>query len=44
MAFKVEGEKRCAVAYIGDGGTSQGAFYEAMNLAGALRRRWCSSS
>src|SRR5262249_13374304 len=35
MAFKIRGEKRCAVAYIGDGGTSQGAFYEAMNLAGA---------
>jgi 2-oxoisovalerate dehydrogenase E1 component alpha subunit len=35
MAFKVRGEKRCAVAFIGDGGTSQGAFYEAMNLAGA---------
>jgi 2-oxoisovalerate dehydrogenase E1 component alpha subunit len=37
MAFKVKGEKRCAVAYIGDGGTSQGAFYEAMNLAGARK-------
>jgi 2-oxoisovalerate dehydrogenase E1 component alpha subunit len=35
MAMKVRGEKRCAVAFIGDGGTSQGAFYEAMNLAGA---------
>jgi 2-oxoisovalerate dehydrogenase E1 component alpha subunit len=35
MAFKVRGEKRCAVAYIGDGGTSEGAFYEAVNLAGA---------
>jgi 2-oxoisovalerate dehydrogenase E1 component alpha subunit len=35
MAFKIRGEKRCAVAYIGDGGTSQGSFYEAMNLAGA---------
>ncbi len=28
-------EPRCAVAYIGDGGTSEGAFYEAINLAGA---------
>ena len=28
-------EPRCAVAYIGDGGTSEGAFYEALNLAGA---------
>jgi pyruvate dehydrogenase E1 component alpha subunit len=35
MAMKLRGEKRCAVAYIGDGGTSQGAFYEALNLAGA---------
>jgi 2-oxoisovalerate dehydrogenase E1 component subunit alpha len=35
MAFKVKGEKRCALAFIGDGGTSQGAFYEALNLAGA---------
>jgi 2-oxoisovalerate dehydrogenase E1 component alpha subunit len=35
MAFKLRGEARCAVAYIGDGGTSEGAFYEALNLAGA---------
>lgn len=35
MAFKILGEPRCAVAYIGDGGTSEGAFYEALNLAGA---------
>lgn len=35
MAFKLRGEKRCAVAYVGDGGTSEGAFYEALNLAGA---------
>jgi pyruvate dehydrogenase E1 component alpha subunit len=35
MAFKVRNEKRCALAYIGDGGTSEGAFYEAINLAGA---------
>lgn len=35
MAFKVRGEPRCALAYIGDGGTSEGAFYEAINLAGA---------
>ncbi len=37
MAFKIRGQARCAVAYIGDGGTSQGAFYEALNLAGAQR-------
>jgi 2-oxoisovalerate dehydrogenase E1 component alpha subunit len=35
MAFKVLKEPRCALAYIGDGGTSEGAFYEALNLAGA---------
>ncbi len=35
MAFKIRGEKRCALAYVGDGGTSEGAFYEALNLAGA---------
>ncbi len=37
MAFKLRGEKRCAVGFIGDGGTSEGAFYEALNLAGARR-------
>jgi 2-oxoisovalerate dehydrogenase E1 component alpha subunit len=35
MAYKIRKEPRCAVAYIGDGGTSEGSFYEAMNLAGA---------
>src|SRR6202167_4169541 len=35
MAFKVRKEPRCALTYIGDGGTSEGAFYEALNLAGA---------
>jgi len=35
MAFKVRKEPRCALAYIGDGGTSEGAFYEALNLSGA---------
>jgi pyruvate dehydrogenase E1 component alpha subunit len=37
MAFKVRREPRCALAYIGDGGTSEGAFYEAINLAGVRR-------
>ena len=37
MAFKVKREPRCALAYIGDGGTSEGAFYEALNLAGARK-------
>ena len=35
MAFKLLKEPRCALAYIGDGGTSEGAFYEALNIAGA---------
>lgn len=35
MAFKIRKEARCALAYIGDGGTSEGSFYEAINLAGA---------
>jgi 2-oxoisovalerate dehydrogenase E1 component alpha subunit len=35
MAFKVRREQRCALTFIGDGGTSEGAFYEALNLAGA---------
>ena len=35
MAFKVLKQPRCALAYIGDGGTSEGAFYEALNLSGA---------
>ncbi|MEO6185488.1 MAG: pyruvate dehydrogenase (acetyl-transferring) E1 component subunit alpha [Steroidobacteraceae bacterium] len=35
MAFKMRQQPRCAVAYIGEGGTSQGAFHEAVNMAGA---------
>lgn len=35
MAMRIRGEARCVVAFIGDGGTSQGAFYEALNAAGA---------
>jgi 2-oxoisovalerate dehydrogenase E1 component alpha subunit len=35
MAMKIKGEKRCSVTFIGDGGTSEGAFYEGINLAGA---------
>jgi 2-oxoisovalerate dehydrogenase E1 component alpha subunit len=37
LAFQIRGEARCAVAFVGDGGTSQGAFYEALNLAGAKK-------
>ena len=35
MAFQLRGESRCAISINGDGGTSEGAFYEAMNVAGA---------
>lgn len=35
MAFQLRQEARCAVSVNGDGGTSEGAFYEAMNIAGA---------
>ncbi|MFN2301691.1 MAG: pyruvate dehydrogenase (acetyl-transferring) E1 component subunit alpha [Gammaproteobacteria bacterium] len=35
MAYKYRGEKRVAVSVIGDGGTSQGDFYESLNAAGA---------
>ncbi|MCP1727521.1 pyruvate dehydrogenase E1 component alpha subunit [Natronospira proteinivora] len=37
MAFKYRGEKRAAVTVIGDGGTSEGDFYEALNAAGAWK-------
>ncbi|MHB8425736.1 MAG: pyruvate dehydrogenase (acetyl-transferring) E1 component subunit alpha [Gammaproteobacteria bacterium] len=37
MAFKLRKEKRAAVSVIGDGGTSQGDFYESLNAAGAWR-------
>lgn len=37
MAFKLRGEKRVAITYTGDGGTSQGDFYEGMNFAGAFQ-------
>ncbi|MDH5502300.1 MAG: pyruvate dehydrogenase (acetyl-transferring) E1 component subunit alpha [Gammaproteobacteria bacterium] len=37
MAFQMRGEARCAVSVNGDGGTSEGAFYEAMNIAGARK-------
>jgi pyruvate dehydrogenase E1 component alpha subunit len=37
MAFQLRGEQRCAVCANGDGGTSEGAFYEAINIAGARK-------
>ena len=35
LAFKIRGEKRVAVCTIGDGGSSKGDFYGAINMAGA---------
>jgi pyruvate dehydrogenase E1 component alpha subunit len=35
LAFKLRGEARVAVAIFGDGATSKGDVYEAMNIAGA---------
>ena len=37
LAFKLRGEPRCAVSVVGDGGTSEGHFYEALNVAGVRR-------
>ncbi len=34
VAMKLRHQKRVAIAVVGDGGTSRGDFYEAMNLAG----------
>lgn len=33
MASKIKGEKDVAIVYVGDGGTSQGEFHEAVNFA-----------
>jgi len=35
LAFRLRGEKRAAVCILGDGATSKGDFYEAINIAGA---------
>jgi pyruvate dehydrogenase E1 component alpha subunit len=37
LAFKLRGEERAAVCVVGDGATSKGDFYEALNVAGAWR-------
>jgi pyruvate dehydrogenase E1 component alpha subunit len=37
MAFKLRGERRCAITWFGDGSTSRGDFHEAMNWAGLQR-------
>jgi 2-oxoisovalerate dehydrogenase E1 component alpha subunit len=36
-SFKLRRQPRVAVSIIGDGGTSNGAFYEGLNMAGVLR-------
>ena len=36
-AMRLRGEPRVAVCFVGDGGTSKGDFYEALNLAGVWR-------
>jgi pyruvate dehydrogenase E1 component alpha subunit len=37
LAMQLKREPRVAVCCLGDGGTSKGDFYEALNLAGAMR-------
>jgi pyruvate dehydrogenase E1 component alpha subunit len=37
MAFKLRGEQRCALTFLGDGATSRGDFHEAMNWAAVQR-------
>jgi len=34
---KLRGERACAIAYFGDGATSEGAFHEGANFAGVMR-------
>jgi len=37
MAFRMRGERRCALTWLGDGSTSRGDCHEAMNWAGVQR-------
>src|SRR5258705_2310211 len=37
MAFRLRGERRCALTWMGDGSTSRGDWHEAMNWAGVQR-------
>lgn len=37
LAYKTRGERRVAVSVVGDGGTSKGDFYGAVNVAGAYK-------
>ena len=41
LGFQKRGTKAVAMTYTGDGGTSQGDFYEGINFAGAYQ---CSSN
>jgi pyruvate dehydrogenase E1 component alpha subunit len=36
LAMRIRNERRVAVCTVGDGGTSKGAFYEALNAAGSM--------
>ena len=37
LAFKIRNERHVAMTFIGDGGTSEGSFYEAINVAGVQK-------
>ncbi len=37
MASKIKGEKAVALAFVGDGGTSQGDFHESLNFASVFK-------
>ena len=37
MAFKLRGERRCAITWLGDGSTSRGDFHEGLNWAGVQK-------
>jgi pyruvate dehydrogenase E1 component alpha subunit len=37
MAMQMQGEQAIAIAYFGDGGTSEGDFHEALNFAGVFK-------
>src|SRR5690606_11983609 len=37
MAFRLRNERRVVITYTGDGGSSEGDFYEALNFAGVFR-------
>ncbi len=37
LTFKLRGERRVALVYIGDGGTSTGTFHEGLNFAAVQR-------